>query len=303
MARLKYLICGIFLAMSLSFIQTASAAETLEIISTPTETYAIAKRDPILIRIGYSGAEQPVGSGGLVRTLAQDYLQAIKPKYALAWYRNSGLKSLQQLKGGAIDIALICEKPLASQALREGWATNYTPIFNDHFMLIGPKSNPADLSKNDTVLIAFTKIAKLGSDKLGNVFLSLNDSSNANIREKSLWQAAGFRPWENATWYIKSTSFAKNALLQADAESLYSLTDWGSWLTTQASLKHSKVYIMGGEVLVNQCFALLRKKPSKEDLDFLEYLKSPRAQQQVELFGKNLYGGFGLFTPAQKMDF
>jgi len=296
MTRLKIFIFITFFTLSHN---DSAANENAVTTLNPTETYSISTRNPILIRIGNGST----AANGIIRALAQDYLQMNKPKYALAWYQDTNSNNMKQLEKGIIDIALVYDRSSGYQALKAGWATNYTAIFNDHFIIIGPKENPASLDKKDTAITALTKIAKLGNEKSANVFLSRDDNSISNIKEKNLWKTAALQPWTSSTWYLESNSFPSEALLKVDESRLYTLTDWGTWLSNKASLKHSKIYVQGGDMLLNQCFALLGKNPNQETLDFLTYLKSPRAQQLIALFGKNLYGGFALFTPANQVDF
>ena len=277
----------------------AKSIDTRVISSEPKEIYGYSKEN-VQIRIGNGGG----GATGILRALAEDYLQSLQKNYSISWYQDISINTLAQLKKGRIDIALIYEKSQGEKAQEEGWATNYTPIFNDHFLIIGPKNNEAKLAKFDSPATAFSKIARLGEKNSVRIFLSRNDNSGTNVKERSIWSALNLKPWEErSAWYFKSSVFPRDALLYSDQHSLYSVTDWGTWLSNKSDLKNSEIYVRGGEILLNPCFALIGKNPSSETLIFLDYLKSERAQKLIAEFGKNSYGGSALFTPASKADF
>lgn len=273
--------------------QSALAAPDTRLLSTkPKEIYGNTKN--IQIRIGNGGA----GPTGILRALSEDFLKEGDKKYGIAWYQDISPNTLKQLKQNVIDMALVYEKHDGEKALNEGWATSYTVIFNDHFIIVGPKKNPAKLKNKDLAAEAFTKIAETKSN-----FLSRDDNSGTNVKERGIWKEANLEPWkEGNIWYLKHPTFPKDALLQADKNSLYTITDWGTWLSNYTSMKNSVIYVRGGESLLNPCFALLGKSPSDEVLEFLTYLKSERAQEIIENFGEEDFGS-PLYTKAQQMDF
>ena len=46
---------------------------------------------------------------------------------------------------------MVYERTQGNEAIAQVWATNSTPIFNDHFLLVVPKSNPKQLDKSDSI--------------------------------------------------------------------------------------------------------------------------------------------------------
>jgi ABC-type tungstate transport system permease subunit len=280
------------------FSQAAFAnLDTRKLSTAPREIYG--DQDNIGLRIANGGA----GETGILKFLAEDFLQKTGKNYGIAWYRDITINALKHLKNGTVDIALVYEKSQGDAAQEEGWATNYAVIFNDHFLIVGPKENPVKIDKFDSVTIAFSKISEFGKVTNQPIFLSRADESGTNSKEKSIWKAIGLEPWnQSSKWYLKDPTFSKEALLYADKEMLYSITNWGTWLPTKNDLENSTIYLRGGKALLNPCFALLGKNPSKDALEFLEYLESPRAQKIIAEFGKEEYGQ-PLFTEAAQQDF
>ncbi len=290
-----------FLTIILTILaQSAFAADDTRVVSSePKEIYG-EEKDNIQVRIGNGGA----GPTGILRALAEDYLQESGKEYAIAWYQDISVNTLKQLQNGVIDIALVYEKSQGEAAQKEGWATNYTPIFNDHFLIVGPRKNLAKLSGSDSAADAFLKISKFGEAKSVPTFLSRNDNSGTNVKEQSIWNGLNLKPWEgDVAWYFKYSAFPKDALLQSDKDSLYTITDWGTWLSNQDEIQHSEIFVRGGPILSNPCFALLGKNPTVEALAFLDYLKSERGQQIIANFGAKSHGGLALFTQASRVDF
>lgn len=296
MKYIRFLLIG----LCLLFIQQAVASDDTRFLSAePKEIYGNGVAD-IAVRIGNGGA----GPTGILRALSEDYITENQIDSSIAWYQDISPNTLRQLEKKVIDIALVYEKKQANQALEAGWATHYTPIFNDHFIIVGPKKNPAKLKETDTAQEAFTKIAAQGKARSRLIFLSRDDNSGTNVKEQSIWRMAGEQPWvQDDIWYKKFHVFPKDALLEADKEALYTITDRGTWLSNRDALKNTVIYVQGGEFLLNPCFALLGEDPSSAAIAFLEYLTSARAQQLIENFGKDRYEGEALFTPANQHDF
>jgi ABC-type tungstate transport system permease subunit len=299
MKRIKLLLL-IVLAAFFSSISFAQGVDSRLVSAEPKEVYSAPSE--IKVRIGNGGA----GPTGILRALAEDYFSLTHKKMSIAWYQDISTNTLKQLKAGNIDIALVYEPKEVKKYLSKKWATGGMRIFNDHFIIVGPDSNPAGLTAQDTPAEAFLKIAHYASVHPSNgkmLFLSRNDQSGTNQKEQLIWLQNNLKPWRNASWYKKFSVFPSDALLEADKYSLYTLTDYGTWLSNFNRIRNSKIYVSGGKDLNNACYALLKEHPSPEAKAFLHYLLSPRAQKVIADFGKNRYQGFPLFTSAQQLDF
>lgn len=288
----------IITCLFLPYATWAKSADTRVISTEPKEIYGDVESN-FQLRIGNGGA----GPTGILRALAEDYLKFTGKHYAISWYQDISINTLAQLKKGRIDIALIYEKGQADEALEDGWATNFTPVFNDHFLIVGPKNNDAKLETKDSPTKAFSKIARLGDKNSVKTFLSRDDNSGTNVKERSIWNEIELQPWdENSHWYFKHHVFPKDALLYADEHSLYTITDNGTWLSNKKKLRNLKIYVQGGAMLLNPCFALTGDNPNTEALAFLDYLTSERGQKLIANYGKNIHGA-AYYTRASRADF
>lgn len=244
----------------------------------PNEIYGPSEAE-IVLKIGNGGA----GPTCLLQALSEDYIKSKNLNIRIAWVQTISRLTLENLKKETIDISLTYESEPELQAIQEDWASNRTLVFNDHFLIVGPKNNPAGILPNDTASTAFQKIAEHGA------FFSRNDLSGSNQRERSIWEMLNLKPWENeVNWYVAEQVFPMDALKKADDQSLYTLTDRGTLLGIHDDLNNTAVYIQDDEQLMNRCHAMLQKNPSEHAKDFLAYLKSSRAQALIATYaGKN----------------
>ncbi|QBC43904.1 substrate-binding domain-containing protein [Iodobacter fluviatilis] len=296
MKPLKTLI--LFLALSFNITE---AKQSNQINETSKEIYGDHTSN-LTIKISNGGA----GPTGILKALAEDYLSINKErKIAIAWYQNISSLSLNLLKENKVDIALIYEPVDAKKAITQNLASNYSLIFNDHFLIVGPEKNEADILPTDSASKAFAKIAQYGKKNPDEKkFLTRDDSSGTNIKEKLLWTLIHQAPFdENNQWYFKYQKFPSDALLKADQEGMYTITDWGTWISNKHTIKNTKILVRGGEDLVNPCLALLQKNPTPETLHFLEYLKSSKAQELIAKYGQEKPQKKAFFTPANQLDF
>jgi len=284
--------------MSLSVSQVNTAVSTLVLSNTPKESYRSPSSQHV-IRLGNGGA----GPSGLLRALAEDYHDKVQDASTIEWYQNISPLTLQALRAGTLDIALTYERDQEDLAVAQGWAEAPTLIFNDHFVLVGPVSNPAGLNSTDSPEAAFAKLAAFAcSHPVLPLFLSRNDSSATCLKERSIWKAVGvdvaYGPFPD--WYICDSVFPVDALLRADQAGLYTLTDHGTFTMFGNKVDMTKLFVMGGDLLRNPCNALLSCRAGFETRRFLKYL-GEEGQDVIARFGTELYSK-ALYTPANVSD-
>lgn len=263
--------------------------------TTPTEVYG-PKDAQIELILGNGGA----GPTCLLQELVEDFISHHELNIQVGWIQTITRLTLENLKEGVIDMSLTYEAEPELAAIKEGFATERTLVFNDHFILVGPKSNPAGISKEDTVEEAFNKIANSESS-----FFSRNDHSGSNERERSVWNRLQLQPWESLpSWYVTENLFPIDSLIRSDKEGHYTLTDRGTLLATKEVLSNTAVYLQNGEILMNRCHAMLQKNPRPYAQLFLDYLKSERAQHLISTYpgkkNKNCLDCCPLFTRASE---
>ncbi|THZ42487.1 hypothetical protein D6C90_05288 [Aureobasidium pullulans] len=193
--------------------------------------------DPIL-RIGNGGA----GATGLVEALANDYLSTTSTHGSIHWICNHSRNTQLALLGGHIDLVLTYERDQEALSALEGWSVTAGCAFHDHFCLLGPENDPADIRSSTHIGDAFARIAKTQS-----LFHSRVDASATMWKERSLWGLVDLKPWDDSeaeTWYKTGTSGPSEALTSADVAGAYLLSDRSTLLrqTMLSTISKSTVF-------------------------------------------------------------
>jgi len=117
----------------------------------------------LAVRLANGGA----GGAGLLEALAYAYLDERAARgedtdFAIASYLTDTTYSLQALQRGVVDIAITYNRARELPLLAEGTAQRRQLAFMDHFMLVGPESNPAGIAPQATTAQALAAIIDRG---------------------------------------------------------------------------------------------------------------------------------------------
>jgi ABC-type tungstate transport system permease subunit len=246
--------------------------------------------------------------------------------FQVAWYTSDTTYSIQYLQSGLIDVG-ITYNPAAEQiAIDQGiaLAPSYY-AFRDHFLFVGPMANPANLSVDgsEDVETMFSDL-RVAADGVATDppvrFLSRYDKSATNIKESALWVGIGqvganaaetmvhrLRskvPWATAysTWYHQYIAFPIQALTAAILLQEYTLTDRGTLLSLDPSLRNQTVVYKAGsddasDPLLNPAHLLVGAEAPNPGMAtaFAQWLVGDRGQGVIESFEK---GGEQLYSVA-----
>lgn len=196
--------------------------------------------------------------------------------FQVAWYKSDTTVSIQYLKAGIVDVGITYSPAAEEIAINQGIAESPSYYaFRDHFIIVGPPSNPANISNSSDILTIFSTLheaAEAATSTPPVRFLSRYDKSATNIKESDLWISIGqvrrplsllipssFRtapffvmyatppinfypleqvPWATAysTWYHQYIAFPIQALTAAILLDEYTLTDRGTFLSLPANM-------------------------------------------------------------------
>lgn len=204
-------------------------------------------------------------------------------------------QALKLGRAGDVDAILVHSRKAEEGFVEAGYGTHRREIMYNDFVLIGPKSDDADISNAKTASDALTAIAEKKS-----VFVSRGDDSGTHRKELALWKNSGLDP-ENfeGNWYRASGSGMGATLNTASGMNGYVFADRASWLNFKNKGDLALLF-SGDPVLFNQ-YAYLPVNPEKhphvkKDLTakLEKWLVSPKAQK---LIGDYEIAGEQLFTP------
>ncbi|KAL8718067.1 MAG: hypothetical protein Q9225_004761 [Loekoesia sp. 1 TL-2023] len=205
----------------------------------PEEIYYGSYKDqnpPLRLRIATGGA----GQSGLVRALADAFIDThVKETgcnpFSVAWLKSDTAGSFNNLAQASADLSITYHPAAEDIAMEQGFTERSVYAWRDHFMLVGPTSNPANLTPSPTNTIQ-TLFSQLFRGAVANPsavrFLSRYDKSATNIKESYIWTTIGQVPWAypySSDLYHRYTSFPFQALETAAKLGEYTLVDRGTW--------------------------------------------------------------------------
>jgi tungstate transport system substrate-binding protein len=208
--------------------------------------------------------------------------------------RGSG-EALRLLADGATCFAFTHAPFLELQYLEQGKIERLAIFAYNEFIIVGPRTDPANISKAQNAIEAFKRIYYAGEMGLAK-FVSRGDFSGTHVRELQLWMIANLSP-EGKSWYLKSGQGMAQTLIMADNLQAYTLTDAGSWLNLKnqgkihnlAELKRDPGY------LLNAYSFYISKSPACSTSEiqgiahkFREYLMSRGQDLLAQRYGGSL---------------
>ena len=203
-------------------------------------------------------------------------------------------QALDAGRRGEADVVFVHAKVPELMFIAEGDGVKRYPVMYDDFVLVGPKSDPANIMDTKDVAVALRKI----KDKQSR-FMSRGDRSGTHYAELALWNKdAGIDiEREKGPWYTSTGQGAKATLEAAAASNAYTLADRGAWLAFK-NRGDLEIVLEGDRRLFNQ-FAIILVNPVKHPnvkkqfgQAFIDWLVSPEGQKAIadyKIDGKQLF--------------
>jgi len=204
-------------------------------------------------------------------------------------------QALDLARRGDADVVFVHAKAAEEKFLAEGQAVRRYPVMYNDFVLIGPKSDPAEIAGGKDILEALKKIRVAQAP-----FVSRGDRSGTHMAELELWQEAGINlDKSKGPWYRDTGQGMGPALNIASSMNAYLLADRGTWLAFK-NRGDLTILVEGDKRLFNQYGVMLvnpDKHPTvKKELGqtFIDWLVSPEGQMAIAGYK---IGGEQLFYP------
>jgi ABC-type tungstate transport system permease subunit len=243
----------------------------------------------------------------LADAFIQDSVKNGSDPFEVAWITSDNTGTINYLKSGDVDVGITYVPASENIAIDQGTALapSYY-IFRDHFLLVGPPANPANISTNSDILTIFSDLfaaAAAATSALPVRFLSRYDKSATNMKESTLWLSIGQAPWATpySTWYHQYIAFPIQALTAAILLQEYTITDRGTYLSLPSNLTSQTVIYKAStdnatDLLLNPAHLLVGAKAAYPNIanSFAQWCISSRGQSVITGFQKNgqqLYSG------------
>lgn len=198
---------------------------------------------------------------------------------------------------GDADVVFVHDKVAEEQFITQGFTNKRTEIMYNDFVLIGPKSDPAQINGSKDIATALQKINQVKA-----IFVSRGDKSGTHAAELRYWKAAGIDVSTQLKWYKETGSGMGPALNTASGLNGYILSDRATWLTFK-NRGELNILVQGDPKLFNQYGVMLvssEKHPhikKQESQLFIDWLSSKEGQDTIAKFRVN---GEQLFFPNAK---
>ncbi|MBR0782042.1 substrate-binding domain-containing protein [Bradyrhizobium iriomotense] len=196
---------------------------------------------------------------------------------------------------GDADVVFVHDRPAEDKFMSEGQGVKRFDVMYNDFVIIGPKSDPAQISGSKDVTDALRRIAAAKAP-----FISRGDKSGTHAAELRLWKEAGVDLSAGKdSWYREIGQGMGPALNMASSSNAYLLSDRGTWLSFR-NRGELAVLTEGDKRLFNQ-YGVMLVNPAKhanvkaqDGQAFVDWLVSPKGQQAIAGYK---VGGEQLFFP------
>lgn len=158
---------------------------------------------------------------------------------------------------GDADVVFVHAKAQEEKFVAEGFGVKRFDVMYNDFVLIGPKTDPAEIKGGKDIVLALKTIQ-------GKMlpFVSRGDKSGTHAAELALWKVADLDPaGSKPSWYREIGQGMGAALNTSAAMGAYVLSDRGTWL----SFKNKEallIAIEGDKRLFNQ-YGIILVNPEK----------------------------------------
>jgi tungstate transport system substrate-binding protein len=204
-------------------------------------------------------------------------------------------QALDLARRGDADVVFVHARSAEEKFLAEGHGVKRFPVMYNDFVLIGPKSDPANVAGGKDIIEALKKIKSSAAP-----FVSRGDRSGTHIAEIELWKLANIDiAKDKGPWYKDTGQGMGPALNTAAAMNGYILSDRGTWISFK-NRGDLVIEVEGDKRLFNQYGVMLvnpAKHPNvKRDLGqaFVDWVISPEGQKAIAEYK---IGGEQLFFP------
>ena len=194
-------------------------------------------------------------------------------------------------ESGDADVILVHARSREDQFLAEGHGIGRFDVMYNDFVLVGPKGDPAGING-----MVFASEALQAISAAGAPFASRGDDSGTHIKEKELWEQAGFEEYPPGDWYLSVGQGMGDTLRFANETLAYTMTDRGTFLALKDNLPDLEVMVGGASIDENQDnslfnpYGVIPVNPDKGvnselALSFANWLTSTEVQLAISQFG------------------
>ena len=206
--------------------------------------------------------------------------------YVIATGTGHAIKNAEYCNG---DILITHAKKLEDEFVAKGYGKIRSDLMYNDFVLIGPSSDPAEISTSVRADEAFSKIYEYMP-----IFVSRGDKSGTHLSELSIWKMTkNAKPNSSIhQWYLETGQGMGATLNVTVGMNAYTYTDRATWLKFKNKQNH-KILFDNDNSMINQYGIVLidnqhcRNINHKEANLFYEWITSHDGQQHISNYKVN----------------
>ncbi len=203
-------------------------------------------------------------------------------------------KALKIASNGDVDVVFVHARQAEDKFLADGYGVNRRDVMYNHFIIIGPATDPARIRGMRNAKEALRKISKTEA-----LFISRGDDSGTYKKELALWEKAGIVP--QGIWYSEAGQGMGAVIQIANQKLAYTLADRASYLAYSRKID-LQVLCEGNSDLFNP-YGIIAVSPAKFPdvsyvlaMAYIGWVTSAEGQSIIREFGKDRFAQ-PLFIP------
>lgn len=198
-------------------------------------------------------------------------------------------------ESGDADVILVHARSREDLFLEQGHGAERFDVMHNDFVIVGPTSDPAGIANMALASEALQAIVAAEAP-----FASRGDDSGTHIKEKQLWEQAGFLEYPPGDWYLSVGQGMGDTLRFANETLAYTMTDRGTFLALKENLPDLVVHVGGASIDENRDdtlfnpYGVIPVDPAKGvnhelALEFAGWLTSESVQLAISQFGMDKF--------------
>jgi tungstate transport system substrate-binding protein len=202
-------------------------------------------------------------------------------------------RAINIAKNGDADVLLAHHKKSEEEFVNKGYGVKRHDVMYNNFVIVGPKDDPANISKLNGAIEGLAQIATTKS-----LFISRGDDSGTHKKELAIWHLANIDVAKaSGNWYREIGAGMGATLNTASAMSAYTLSDRGTWLNfnNQGGLRlltENDPLLLNpyGVILINP--DLHPHVKAKMGQEFIDWITGAGGQDAIASYRINGHQGF-----------
>lgn len=187
---------------------------------------------------------------------------------------------------GDADVLLVHDRSAEDRFIAQGSGIERRDVMFNDFVIVGPKSDPAQIRETTDAVGALRRIARSTVP-----FISRGDHSGTHATELRLWQAGDIAVTQRGIYRETGSGMGPTLNIAASLNG-YTLTDRGTWLSFRN--RQELVLLLAGDPRLANPYGVMLVNPARHShvnkdggMAFVNWLASTSGQEAITSFRVN----------------